>query len=322
MADLAAHAGVSTATVSRVLAGKAGVSAATRQAVLDSMEALGYSRDRVGPSNNFVAIMVPELSNPSFAAFAEQLDTHLFAAGYASMLFAAGASGSSEQQHLGTISSLNPAGVVSVSGTPADTLSSSDPYAHLARAGVPTVFINGYAPEVPGAFFSTNDSEAVSMSVAHLRLLGHERIGLAVGQSRYIPSLRKTEAFRELGFGPQSIVSTIFTVEGGQLAAARLLDAGHTALVCGSDIMALGAIREIRSRGLSCPGDISVVGYDDTPLMAFTDPALTTVRQPVRTLCKAAVAALMGALEGVPLEPTEMLFHPDLIIRNSTGPTS
>lgn len=322
MADLAAHAGVSTATVSRVMAGKAGVSAATRQAVLDSMEALGYSRDRVGPSNNFVAIMVPELSNPSFAAFAEQLDTHLFAAGYASMLFAAGASGSSEQQHLGTISSLNPAGVVSVSGTPADTLSSSDPYTHLARAGVPTVFINGYAPEVPGAFFSTNDSEAVSMSVAHLRLLGHERIGLAVGQSRYIPSLRKTEAFRELGFGPQSIVSTIFTVEGGQLAAARLLDAGHTALVCGSDIMALGAIREIRSRGLSCPGDISVVGYDDTPLMAFTDPALTTVRQPVRTLCKAAVAALMGALEGVPLEPTEMLFHPDLIIRNSTGPTS
>lgn len=322
MADLAAHAGVSTATVSRVLAGKPGVSASTRQAVLDSMEALGYERDRVGPSNNIVAIMVPELSNPAFSAFAEQLDTHLFAASHSSMLFAAGSSGSSEQQHLNTIAALSVAGVISVSGTPADTLSSNEPYEHLAKAGVPTVFINGYAPEVPGAFFSTNDSEAVSMSVAHLRLLGHEKIGLALGQSRYIPSVRKSEAFRDLGFGPGSIVSTIFTVEGGQLAAARLLDAGHTALVCGSDIMALGAIREIRSRGLRCPEDVSVIGYDDTPLMAFTDPALTTVRQPVRTLSKAAVAALMGALEGVPLEPTEMLFHPDLIIRNSTGPAS
>lgn len=322
MADLAAHAGVSTATVSRVLSGKAGVSAATRQSVLDSLEALGYSRERVGPSNDFVAIMVPELSNPSFATFAEQLDAHLFAAGHPSMLFAAGASGSSEQQHLNTISGLNLAGVVSVSGTPADTLSSNEPYERLAKGGVPTVFINGHAPEVPGAFFSTNDSEAVSMSVAHLRLLGHERIGLAVGQSRYIPSVRKTKAFRELGFGASSIVSTIFTVEGGQLAASRLLDAGHTAIVCGSDIMALGAIRELRSRGLRCPEDVSIIGYDDTPLMAFTDPALTTVRQPVRTLSKAAVAALMGALEGVPLDPTEMLFHPDLIIRNSTGPAS
>ena len=207
MADLAAHAGVSTATVSRVLSGKAGVSAATRQSVLDSLEALGYSRERVGPSNDFVAIMVPELSNPSFATFAEQLDAHLFAAGHPSMLFAAGASGSSEQQHLNTISGLNLAGVVSVSGTPADTLSSNEPYERLAKGGVPTVFINGHAPEVPGAFFSTNDSEAVSMSVAHLRLLGHERIGLAVGQSRYIPSVRKTKAFRELGFGASSIVS-------------------------------------------------------------------------------------------------------------------
>lgn len=320
MADLAVHAGVSTATVSRVLSGKTGVSEATRRAVLASMEALGYERDRVSANGNCVAIVLPELSNPSFAAFAEQLDAHLFAAGYSTILCAAAASGSKEIHHLETIQGLGVVGVVSVSGIPADTLASNAPYDRLAKAGVPTVFINGYASELPGAFFSTNDAAAVAASVSHLRDLGHQRIGLVVGQPRYIPALRKIDAFRLLGFDDADIASTLFTGEGGQVAASRLLETAHTALVCGSDIMALGAIREARRRGLRVPEDVSIVGFDDTPLMAFTDPALTTVRQPVRVLSKAAVEALDGAIQGQPLEPTEMLFHPDLIIRSSTGP--
>lgn len=320
MSDLALHAGVSTATVSRVLSGKAGVSEATRQAVMAAMDELGYERERTGQIGNTVAVILPELSNPSFAAFAEQVDTHLFAAGFSTILLAAAASGSKEIHHLETIGGLGVVGAISVSGIPADTLASNEPYDALAKSGVPTVFINGYAPDLPGAFFSTNDAEAVNASVAHLQDLGHTRIGLVVGQPRYVPAVRKMEAFRQLGFTEDSIASTIFSVEGGQVAASRLIDSGHTALVCGSDIMALGAIREARRRDLRVPEDISVVGFDDTPLMAFTDPALTTVRQPVRILSKAAVEALTGAIQGHPLDPTEMLFHPDLIIRNSTGP--
>jgi len=116
------------------------------------------------------------------------------------------------------------------------------------------------------------------------------------------------------------MVSTIFSVEGGQVAAARLFDAGHTAIVCGSDVMALGAVREARSRGMDVPRDVSVVGFDDSPLMAFTSPALTTVRQPVAAMTQAAVSSLLTAIRGLPTDPTEMLFHPDLIIRQSTGP--
>lgn len=320
MSDLAAHAGVSTATVSRVLSGKTGVSESTRQAVLTSMEALGYERERGTTVGNCVAVVLPELSNPSFAAFAEQLDAHLFAGGFSTILCAAAATGSKETHHIETIQGLNVVGVVSVSGIPADTLASNEPYEQLVRSGVPVVFINGYAPELPGGFFSTDDAEAINASVSHLQDLGHEKIGLVVGQSRYIPALRKIEAFSQLGFTEDSIASTIFTVEGGQVAASRLLDSGHTALVCASDIMALGAIREARRRDLRIPEDISVIGFDDTPLMAFTDPALTTVRQPVRVLSKAAVEALTGAIQGLDLDRTEMLFHPDLIIRNSTGP--
>ncbi|WP_331715495.1 substrate-binding domain-containing protein [Tessaracoccus coleopterorum] len=185
---------------------------------------------------------------------------------------------------------------------------------------MPAVFINSHDHRVDAAFFSCSDAEAIASSVAHLRSLGHTRIGLAVGQQRYQPTRRKIEAFLDQGLPRESIVSTIFSVEGGQAAGGRLLDAGHTAIICGSDVMALGVIREARSRGLSVPQDLSVVGYDDSPLMAFTDPALTTVRQPVRAMCKAAVDTLLASIGGTRTDNTEILFHPDLIIRQSTGP--
>jgi hypothetical protein len=91
---------------------------------------------------------------------------------------------------------------------------------------------------------------------------------------------------------------SFFGVEGGEAAAGRLIDRGVTGLVCGSDLMALGAIRAGRQRGLSVPGDLSVVGYDDSPLIAFTDPPLTTVRQPVRAMAVAAVRALVDEING------------------------
>ncbi|MHA6512553.1 LacI family DNA-binding transcriptional regulator [Tessaracoccus sp. Z1128] len=321
LADLAVAAGVSTATVSRVLNGKPGVAEATRMSVLATLESLGYPLEpESSTGEGLIAVMVPELANPSFASFANELALILTAAGRHMILCTAGPGGTSEDQYLDALLGVEIAGIISVSGTPADTEASSDHYQRLIDAGVPAVFINGYNPTVDASFFSCSDAEAVAMSVAHLRSYGHTRIGLAVGQQRYLPSRRKMTAFLGLGFAASSTVSTLFTVEGGQAAASRLFDSGHTAIVCGSDVMALGAVREARSRGLDVPGDVSVVGYDDSPLMAFTSPALTTVRQPVAAMTQAAVASLLTAIRGLPTDPTEMLFHPDLIIRQSTGP--
>ena len=321
LADLAIAAGVSTATVSRVLNGKPGVADATRTSVLATLERLGFAAEADQPSGEgLIAVMVPELANPSFALFANELALVLTAAGRHMIICTAGPGGTSEEQYLDALLGVEIAGIISVSGTPADTEASPEHYQRLIDAGVPAVFINGYAPAVDASFFSCSDAESVAMSVAHLRSFGHERIGLAVGQQRYLPSQRKQAAFLALGLPRGSMVSTIFSVEGGQAAAARLFDAGHTAIVCGSDVMALGAVREARSRGMDVPRDVSVVGFDDSPLMAFTSPALTTVRQPVAAMTQAAVSSLLTAIRGLPADPTEMLFHPDLIIRQSTGP--
>jgi alanine racemase len=113
-------------------------------------------------------------------------------------------------------------------------------------------------------------------------------------------------------------LSLWFSVEGGAAAANRLLDRGVTGLVCGSDLMALGAIRAARQRGLVVPRDLSVVGYDDSPLIAFTDPPLTTVRQPVQQMAQAAVTALLDAIGGRSGDHSEYLFSPELVVRGST----
>lgn len=320
LADLARAAGVSTATVSRVLNGKPGVRPDTRDAVHAAAAALNYPVEapmrRPGP----VAIMLGELSNPSFAAFAETIDSLLHAAGVPNFVCPAGPGGTSEEQHLETLRDIEVAGIISVSGMPANATLPVEPYQRTIARGVPVVFLNAPSTELHAAFFSCSDAEAVGSSVEHLRSLGHSRIGLAVGPAHLLPARRKVAAFLELGFDEASVQMTTFTAEGGQVAAGRLLESGHTAVVCGSDLMALGVIREARLRGLSVPRDLSVVGFDDSPLMAFTDPPLTTVRQPVRAMAEAAVAALLRALDSTGLDSTEVFFHPDLIIRRSTAP--
>jgi DNA-binding LacI/PurR family transcriptional regulator len=149
-----------------------------------------------------------------------------------------------------------------------------------------------------------------------------------VGPERFVPVIRKTRGFTaalrarlELT-APEAlswVAHSLFSVEGGQAAAGRLLDRGATALVCGSDLMALGAIRAARSRGLRVPDDVSVVGYDDSPMMAFTDPPLTTVRQSVHAMANAAVGALLDEITGVPAPHDEYVFRPELVVRGSTG---
>ena len=303
-----------------MLNGKPGVAKATRSAVLSTIESLGYqieSDENEHPG--FIAVILPELANPSFASFATELSLQLSAANHHMLLITSGPGATSEVSYLDALLGVEIAGIISVSGTLADSLASPEHYRKIAT-DVPSVFINGYHATVPGSFFSASDAEAIAISLAHLKSFGHEKIGLAVGQQRYLPTQRKIAAFLAHDMPRTSIASTIFSVEGGQAAAGRLLDAGHTAIICGSDVMALGAIREARARALEVPRDVSVVGYDDSALMAFTAPALTTVRQPVAAMCSAAVGSLLASMRGLPTDRTEMLFHPDLIIRQSTGP--
>src|SRR5699024_10397522 len=124
--------------------------------------------------------------------------------------------------------------------------------------------------------------------------LGHTRIGFATGPARYVPVQRRVEGFLEAmegleGVDAEELVrTTFFSVEGGAAATRQLVDAGVTAIVAGSDVMALGVLRAARQLGLRVPEDLSVVGGDDVPFMSFVDPPLTTVRMDVPGMSTAA----------------------------------
>ena len=169
-----------------------------------------------------------------------------------------------------------------------------------------------------------DDAMAVDLALGHLQSLGHQRIGVVVGPAGHVPSDRKVTEFLARVKGParELVAHTLFSMEGGQAATNRLLAQGATAVVCASDALALGAIRAARKQGLDVPGDLSVIGFDDSTYMAYTDPPLTTLRQPIETIGAAAVASLVAQIDGRRVALDEQLYDPELIVRDSTGPVN
>ncbi|WP_459645836.1 LacI family DNA-binding transcriptional regulator [Kineococcus sp. NUM-3379] len=327
LAHVAAQAGVSEATVSRVLNDRPGVSEATRQAVLTALDVLGYDRpSRLRETSaGMVGLIVPELSNPVFPTFAQVVETGLVVSGYMPLLCTQTPGGIQEDDYLRMLLDRGVAGVVFVSGLHADTTSDPSRYAALRERRLPIVLVNGYVEGLDVPCLSNDDVAAVDLAVGHLAALGHRRFGLATGPERFLTVQRRVQAFapavrRHAGAEAECRVEhTIFSVEGGAAAAARLVERGVTAIVCGSDVMALGAIRAVRDRGLRVPQDVSVIGSDDSVLMGFTDPPLTTIRQSVQAIGDAAVRTLVDEILGHPTPRGEFLFRPELIVRSSTA---
>jgi DNA-binding LacI/PurR family transcriptional regulator len=328
LADIAAHAGVSEATVSRVLNAKPGVADSTRQAVLTAIDVLGYERPTRlrHKAVGLVGLIVPELENPVFPAFAQAIESALAQQGYTPVLCTQTAGGVHEDDYIDMLVERGVAGIVVVSGLHADATSDPARYLRLRERGMPLVLVNGYREGIDAPFVSTDDAGAMELAVSHLVQLGHRRVGLAVGPGRFVPTQRKVAGFRAAmaAHGPASelddlVEHSLFSVEGGHAAASRLLDRGATAVVCGSDLMALGAVRAARDRGLGVPHDVSVVGFDGSPFNAFTDPPLTTVRQAVAAMGQAAVRALLDDIAGLPAPRAEYVFRAELVVRGSTA---
>lgn len=331
LADIATQARVSEATVSRVLNDKPGVSDAAKAAVLTALDVLGYERPARlrRRSAGLVGLVVPELENPIFPAFAQVIEDALARRRFTPVLCTQSPGGISEDEYVESLLDHGVAGIIFVSGRHADTAASPDRYQSLIARGLPVVFINGYLAEIDAPFISTDDRTAMDLAVSHLVQLGHTRIGFAAGPTRYLPSSRKREGFvaalhryldLDAAEGEAWIADGLYTVEGGAAATLDLLDRKATAVVCGSDLMALGAIRAARESGLDVPRDVSVVGFDDSHLIQFIDPPLTTIRQPVQAMGAAAVSHLVDAISGQPVPSHEYLFQPELVLRASTGP--
>ena len=330
LAEVARKVGVSEATVSRVLNERPGVSESTRQAVLTALDVLGYERPTKlrGERARLVGLVLPELQNPIFPAFAEVVSGSLAQQGFTPVLCTQTAGGVTEADYIELLLSHRVSGVVFAGGLYAQADASHDHYRLLADRRLPTVMVNASIDGLPFPRVSCDDTVAVDQAMTHLRSLGHTRIGLLMGPPDHVPSRRKIAAARSFAaeagapLDPDDIVHSLYTLEAAQAATVRLLARGVTGIVCASDPMALGAIRAVRRAGRSVPRDVSVVGFDDSALMNCTDPPLTTVRQPIEPMGRMVIDLLVGQIAGGIVSRDEYLFEPELVVRGSSGPVS
>jgi len=330
LAEVAKQVGVSEATVSRVLNGKPGVSEATRQTVLTALDVLGYERPSKlrGDRARLVGLFLPELQNPIFPAFGEVVGGGLAQNGYTPVLCTQAAGGITEADYVDLLLQQQVSGVVFVGGQYTQEDAPHEHYARLAELRLPTVLVNAPVAGISFPTVSTDDTVAIELAWNHLLQLGHRNIGVVLGPEDHIPSRRKLESARRMaastgvGLPSERIAHSHYNLEAGQAATARLLAVGVTAVICASDPLALGAVRAVRRAGLSVPGDVSVVGFDDSALMNSTDPPLTTVRQPIEPMGRMVIEMLVAQLAGTAVVAEEYLFEPELVVRGSTARVS
>jgi DNA-binding LacI/PurR family transcriptional regulator len=311
-----------------VLNNKTGVSDATRAAVLTALDVLGYERPTQlrGDRARLVGLVLPELQNPIFPALADVVGDALAQQGFTPLLCTRTAGGVSEAEYIDLLLQHRVSGVVFAGGLYAQAEAPHGHYRRLADRKLPVVLVNAGVEQLGYPRVSCDDSVAVDQALAHLLALGHERIGLVLGSADHVPSLRKLAAFRAgakaagLAATDDLVEHTMFSLEGGHVAGTKLLDRGVTAMICASDVLALGSIRAARRRGMSVPEQVSVIGYDDSPFMTCMAPALTTVRQPIEAMGRAAVELLVAQMDRADVSADELLFEPELVVRASTAP--
>ncbi|WP_434176878.1 LacI family DNA-binding transcriptional regulator [Brachybacterium conglomeratum] len=323
--DIARAAGVSEATVSRVLNGRAGVNESTRRSVLETARRLGRGAGPgAAPGGPLVGVLVPDLDNQVFTAWAERVEAELFERGASTLVALRARTVEREREILQRFLHCGAEAVIVISGHHAQEQGPVEHYREVTAAGVPLVLVNGVREDLEAAFLSTDDEDAVRSVLTHLHELGHERVGLAVGDEHTWPVREKLRAFEAVtaswGGPARPVAFTDFSYAGGYEAARDLVERGTTAIVCGSDVMAAGALEGVRSLGLAVPRDVSVVGYDDVFWASLTNPPLTTVRQAVGSIARAAVRTALGGGEGSRRPArTEVVFRPQLVVRGSTA---
>jgi DNA-binding LacI/PurR family transcriptional regulator len=264
LAQVAQKVGVSEATVSRVLNNKPGVSEATRQAVLTALDVLGYERPTQlrGERARLVGLVLPELQNPIFPAFADVIGGALAQQGLTPVLCTQTNGGVSEADYVELLLQQQVSGVVFAGGQFAQADARHEHYRLLSERKVPVVLVNAAIEDLGFPCVACDDAVAVEQAWRHLSSLGHERIGLVLGPDDHVPSMRKLAAARGVvraagGTLPEDAVErAMFSLEGGHAAAARLMRRGITGIICASDPLALGAVRAARREGLRVPDEI------------------------------------------------------------------
>lgn len=329
LADVARMAGVSTATVSRALTLPHKLRPETLQRIEAAVQSLGYvahgaARALATRRTHTIGAVIPTLDNAIFANTTHALQRALDAAGYTLLLASHEFDPAQELRVTRALITRGVDGVVLVGTTHHPAL-----FRLLDAHGVP--YVLSWALDKAGRHpcVGFDNRAAATRLVKYLLELGHRRFAMVAGiTANNERALQRRDAVRDalanrgIRLTPARVVEKPFTFDAGREGLAELLDAGGTqptAIICGNDVLALGAIAECHARGVDVPGHVSVTGFDDMEIAAIVTPSLTTVRFPTAELGTLAAQHLLARLAGKQV-PQRRELAVELVVRESTAP--
>jgi len=327
--EVARQAGVSIATASRVVNQPSAVRLETREAVHRAMKELLFVIPDQIPQEKLAGLFVPDLLNPIFTHITQEIENKARECGWSIVLCTTGDSASVEREHAQSFFTRQITNLIFISSVAANTAEHLPHYQALIENGAKLLFVNGAPDDLQAPAVSDDERVAGRLAAQHLLELGHRRLGFLTGtatSSKRSP-LRLSGIREVLGEYPEAAVDVIHStwgVEGGISGAERLLEAHPeiTAVICASDLTALGVMNFCLRESISVPGQLSVLGSDGIDLGRWVTPALSTIQQPLESIAKTVAAWLEddGSSQFRHSTGSELLFRPTLTVRESTAP--
>jgi LacI family transcriptional regulator len=323
ISDVARAAGVSKATVSRVLNNSNhAVNAATRQRVLEAMSALGFRPNALARSlytkiTHSVGLIIPDITNPYYSGIARGVEDVASQGGYTVLLCDTDRRPEKEQLAVNTLVEKRVEGIIVAGGGSAQASNLDE----IARDGIGVVLVGKHAMEFPAV--RVDNVRGAREATSHLIAQGHRHIACITGPAKSITSDERCQgylqALADAGLTDSYLARGDFRPESGYVATRTLLARmpRPTAIFACNDLMALGALRLAGEMGLRVPADLALVGFDNIPVSSYLQPALTTVAVPMYELGTAAMTVLLQVVQGKAVPPVSWL-ELQLIVRESS----
>lgn len=326
--QVAALAGVSTATVSRVLARSGRVSPDLDSRVRAAAKQLNYQPNRAARNlrarqGSTVGVLIPDIQNLFFTAIVRGIDDEVTKFGYTLLLANSDGTAERERVYLDTFRAEGVAGLLAI-----PSQNDERPFRQFLETGVPMVILDRtvHLPNVD--LVSVTNKEGAAGAVAHLTALGHRRIAMIAGlESHNVGSDRRqgfVEGMRAAGLepDPQLIKDGAFEREAARQATFDLLDLPEppTAIFSANNTMSLGVLQALHERGLNAPRDLSIVGFDDMPWQVAMQPPLTCVAQPTYDIGATAARLLLERIADPTRPVRRVILETALVVRDSSGP--
>jgi len=304
MKDVARLAGVSVATVSRVMNQKDFVNPETARQVMKAIEQLQYEPNAVaqglaGKKMGIIALILPDISNPFFSVLARGVEDSAHTEGLTVVIGNSDELGIKEHSYIKALKKKNVDGFILAS----NTIGEEDVRA-LRNDGIPIVLLDRGLNVISCAVIRSKNRQGAKMAVQHLIEQGCEKIAHIYGPQEFITARERLLGYEEAvaglnGYSPSLMVSGQFNIESGRKGVEQIL-ARHPdidGIFAGNDLMAVGALKALRERGIRVPEQVKVCGFDGIGLTEITEPELTTVAQPIYEMGGLAVRMLLKEIK-------------------------